>query len=224
MRRWAGRWPRRTALAGFDHPAAHRTLHWDLKQAATAREYLPLLTASSGPWWSRFSQTGSGSSGRALPHSVIHNDANDYNVLVDEAGSRVVSLLDFGDMVYSATAGNLAVALAYAMLDREDPMAAAAQVAAGYRERGALARPRSMCSITLAGARLAMSVCYCAWQAGRARERVPEHPNRARVGAARKAGVVSRRMAHRGLAAGLPASARARRGLANRGAGISDRR
>ena len=39
----------------------------------------------------------------ALPHSVIHNDGNDYNVLADAGGTRVVSLLDFGDMVHSAT-------------------------------------------------------------------------------------------------------------------------
>ena len=32
------------ALAGFDHPAAHRTMHWDLKQAAMARGHLRLLT------------------------------------------------------------------------------------------------------------------------------------------------------------------------------------
>ena len=38
------------------------------------------------------------------PPSVIHNDANDHNVLVDGAADRVVGLLDLGDMVHSVTA------------------------------------------------------------------------------------------------------------------------
>ena len=68
---------------------------------------------------------------RCRPAS-IYNDANDYNVLVDPAGTRVVSFLDFGDVVHSATVCDLAIAIAYAMLDKQDPIAAAAEVVAGY--------------------------------------------------------------------------------------------
>ena len=49
-----------------------------------------------------------------LPHSVIHNDANDYNVLIEDG--RMSGLLDFGDLVHSATVCDLAIALAYTML------------------------------------------------------------------------------------------------------------
>lgn len=37
----------------------------------------------------------------SLPASVIHGDANELNILVDEDRTRVVSLIDFGDMGYS---------------------------------------------------------------------------------------------------------------------------
>ena len=57
---------------------------------------------------------------------MIHGDANDYNILVDAAGARVTSILDFGDMVHTATVCDLAIALAYVMLDKQDPIAAAA--------------------------------------------------------------------------------------------------
>src|SRR5450755_3462629 len=36
------------ALAGFDHPAAHRLLKWDLAQAAWIREYLPCIPDPAG--------------------------------------------------------------------------------------------------------------------------------------------------------------------------------
>src|SRR6202035_4468186 len=87
---------------------------------------------------------------------------------VEETGTRVTSLLDFGDIVYSATVCNLAIALAYVMLDEQDPIAAAAQVVAAYHETRRLTGPEIDALYTLAAARLAMSVCYCAWQARKA--------------------------------------------------------
>jgi 4-aminobutyrate aminotransferase-like enzyme/Ser/Thr protein kinase RdoA (MazF antagonist) len=156
------------ALAEFDHPAAHRSFYWDLRSAAMAREHLALLPESRrrivepvfGEWakldWS------------VLRSSVIHNDANDYNVLVSGAGSpaaRVTAVLDYGDVVYSATVCNLAVALAYAMLDKADPISAAAAVVAAYHEIHPLTEPEVDSLYTLVCTRLACSVCYAAFQA-----------------------------------------------------------
>ena len=154
------------ALAGFDAPAAHRHFHWDLQQAAEATKHLRLLpperrelVAPVFAAWERVDWNG-------LPHSVIHNDGNDYNVLVRDG--RVVSVLDFGDTVWSATVCNLAVALAYAMLGQQDPIAAAAAVASAYREVRPLTESEFDALYPLAVARLAMSVCYCAWQSSEA--------------------------------------------------------
>ena len=95
---------------------------------------------------------------------MIHGDANDYNILVDEAGTKVASILDFGDMVHTATVCDLAIALAYVMLDKQDPIAAAVEVVAAYHRRRPLAGPEIDALYTLTATRLAMSVCYCAWQ------------------------------------------------------------
>jgi len=56
------------------------------------------------------------------PASQHHyNDANDYNILVSHSRRSTVSaIIDFGDVVYSATVCNLAVALAYVMLAKPD--------------------------------------------------------------------------------------------------------
>lgn len=156
------------ALAGFDGASAHRQFHWDLRQAAEARQHLTLLPEARRELVARFFAAWERVPWSALPHSVIHGDANDYNVLV--RGGRVVSILDFGDMVWTATVCNLAIALAYAMLGEEQPIAAAAHVVAAYREVRPLADAEVEALHPLAAARLAMSVCYCAWQAGAAPE------------------------------------------------------
>jgi Ser/Thr protein kinase RdoA (MazF antagonist) len=71
-----------------------------------------------------------------LRTSVIYNDANDYNVLVGDTDSpqkQVIGVIDFGDMVHTSTICELAIAAAYAMMDKADPPTAAAHIVAGYR-------------------------------------------------------------------------------------------
>src|SRR5262245_48206266 len=82
------------ALRGFDHPAAHRTMHWDLRQAGTARQHLPLLSKVQQRLVEPVFEACDTIDWTTLPASVIHNDANDYNVLVDSEATRVVSVLD----------------------------------------------------------------------------------------------------------------------------------
>ncbi|MGA3019168.1 MAG: aminotransferase class III-fold pyridoxal phosphate-dependent enzyme [Bryobacteraceae bacterium] len=157
-----------SALERFSHPAAHRALHWDLRQAALARTHLDLLPEERRPMVEPIFEAWATIDWSALRSSVIYNDANDYNILVDASGSRVVSLLDFGDVVHSATVCDLAIALAYAMLDKPDPIAAAAEVTGAYHQVRPLTAPEVEALYTLAATRLASSVCYAAWQARQA--------------------------------------------------------
>ena len=93
-----------------------------------------------------------------LRRSVIHGDANDYNVLV--GGDRVVGLIDFGDMVYSWTVGNLAIALAYVVLGNDDTT----HVIDGYTQQFPLIDEERAILWKLVRLRLAMSVCLAAYQ------------------------------------------------------------
>jgi 4-aminobutyrate aminotransferase-like enzyme/Ser/Thr protein kinase RdoA (MazF antagonist) len=156
------------AFERFSHPAAHRELYWDLQQAATARPHLALLPEPRRVLVEPFLDACIGVDFARLPQSVIYNDANDYNVLVAADGSRVTAFLDFGDMVHSATVCDLAIALAYAMLDKVDPIAAAAQIVAAYQAVRPLTEGETQALYPLAAGRLAMSVCYAAWQLGQA--------------------------------------------------------
>jgi Ser/Thr protein kinase RdoA (MazF antagonist) len=97
-----------------------------------------------------------------LRKSVIHGDANDYNVLVE--GDSVVGLIDFGDMVYSYTVGDLAIAVAYVVLGKDDPYAAAAPVIDGYQTEFPLTSEEVEALWPLVRLRLCMSVCIAAHQ------------------------------------------------------------
>jgi 4-aminobutyrate aminotransferase-like enzyme/Ser/Thr protein kinase RdoA (MazF antagonist) len=152
------------ALIGFEHPATKRILHWDLRHASMAWRYLDLIPAPRRGMLRPFVDAWQALDWVGLPTSLIYNDANDYNVLVDAAGTRVVSFLDLGDAVHSVTAGDLAIAIAYAMLDKQDPIAAAAEVVGGYHAARPLSEAEVDALSTLAAARLCASVCYAANQ------------------------------------------------------------
>lgn len=152
------------ALAEFSHPGAHRLFYWDLRNAAIARESIGLLPESRRPLVERFFDEWAQIDWSRLRFSVIHNDANDYNILVSEPERRVTAILDYGDLVHTATVCELAVALAYVMLDKRDPVGAAAHVVAAYHETYPLTEPEIDVLYTLAATRLCCSVCYAARQ------------------------------------------------------------
>jgi len=68
---------------------------------------------------------------RALQHQLIHNDANDNNVVV--AHGKVTGLIDFGDLIYAPRVCGLAVGCAY-QLDARDPVASIYAIVRGYHE------------------------------------------------------------------------------------------
>ena len=98
---------------------------------------------------------------------IIHNDANDYNVLV-EPESRwhhtVTGAIDFGDMVYTRIVNEVAIACAYAMLNKADPLTVAGRVIGGYHQSFALTEPELAVLFDLICMRLCMSVCHSANQ------------------------------------------------------------
>ncbi len=145
------------ALANFDHPAVHRDFHWDLANGnRVINEFAGLIENANLRELvlkCRFEpQTN-------LRRSVIHGDANDYNLLVDPQSLTVTGLIDFGDMVHSYTVGDLAIAIAYIVLDKDDPHAAAAVIVNGYRSEFALLEEELEALWPLVRLRLAMSVC-----------------------------------------------------------------
>ena len=69
-----------------------------------------------------------------LRRGWIHNDFNDYNVLVlpKLSGTPDLGLIDFGDMTHSYFVAEPAVACVYAMMDKPDPLEAAVHLIRGF--------------------------------------------------------------------------------------------
>ena len=157
------------SLVTFDHPAFHRDFHWDLARAATVvQERLYLVRDAN--MLAVITQCLTTYRSRALPllpgfrRSVIHADANDYNVLVDAASQRVTGIVDFGDMVHSHTVNDVAIAMAYAALGADDPLATAADVLAGFSAELPLTEGEIRALHSLVCMRLCVSVCMAAEQ------------------------------------------------------------
>ncbi|HJP92546.1 MAG TPA: phosphotransferase [Pyrinomonadaceae bacterium] len=150
------------ALADFDHPAVHRDFYWDLANGnRIIDEFAPLIEnrdLRQVVFKCRMEHQ------LDLRRSVIHGDANDYNVLVDPQRNVVTGLLDFGDMVYSYTVGDLVIAIAYVVLDKTDPRAVAEEVINGYRSEFELVENELKALWKLVRLRLGMSVCIAAYQ------------------------------------------------------------
>jgi 4-aminobutyrate aminotransferase-like enzyme len=102
-----------------------------------------------------------------LKTSVIHNDANDYNVLVSNAYSPEEArfgILDFGDMVLTHTINELAVAIAYAILGKADPIGDASKIVEGYHSNYPLTETEIELLFPLILARLATSIAIAGYQ------------------------------------------------------------
>jgi Ser/Thr protein kinase RdoA (MazF antagonist) len=173
-----------TALIQFDHPAARRDFQWDVLQAGSVIHSglaaiadpgrAALLVAVEARLRNDLEPRLPG-----LRRSAIHNDANDHNVLVDDAGRNVVGLLDFGDMVHSLTAHEAAVACAYAMFGVADPADVAPRVVAGFDSTCRLSADELDAIPSLVLARLGASVAISAVQSRLAPDpylRISEEP------------------------------------------------
>ena len=67
-----------------------------------------------------------------LRKSIIHNDANDFNVVVKD--NEVCGIFDFGDMVYTSLINELAIAIAYSLLNKENLIEYASYIIKAYHK------------------------------------------------------------------------------------------
>ncbi len=147
-------------LMDFSHPKINDYFHWDLMHAENLisknmeftkdKDILPhFLDQFKKIDLSRFRQ------------SMIHNDANEYNIIVQ---NERPSIIDFGDMVHTATIFELAIAIAYIILDKDDPIHSAIQVIKGYHSIIPLTEYEIDNLLVLAATRLCVSVSMSSYQ------------------------------------------------------------
>jgi len=153
-------------LSSFEHPSAHRFLDWDLKHALQVihkkiefikapnqvnqiEQIVAIIDNQLTPFADQ------------LPQAVIHNDINNYNLLLngDTPQSKISGLIDFGDMVYTYQINELAIACTYALLDQKDPIDVIKKITQANHQQQALTPTEVWVLFPLILARLATSVC-----------------------------------------------------------------
>ncbi|UWQ49609.1 aminotransferase class III-fold pyridoxal phosphate-dependent enzyme [Leisingera caerulea] len=152
------------ALADFRHAGLERNFKWDLMRAGWIKNRLSCVTdparrAILEEICTDFAKLEPVLT--QLPKQAIHNDANDYNIMVaGELGEprRVSGLIDLGDMCAAPRVCDLAIAAAYIVLDHPAPEAALAALVAGYHEACPLTPGEVEMVWPLMRARLAVSV------------------------------------------------------------------
>lgn len=158
------------ALADFEHPGLDRTFPWRLESASSLiRKRMEDLDAPAAKLVAETADRAARhleTAASPLPGGVVHNDANDHNVIVAPApaGLRLAGLIDFGDATRGWRVADPAIAAAYAMMDLADPLEAACAVAGGYASVAALSAEECRSFVPLAALRLCLSVCVQARQ------------------------------------------------------------
>ena len=131
------------ALVGFDHAALKRDFKWDLMQAGWILPELGVIADKA-----RRTQLENICDAfialkpalAALPVQAVHNDVNDYNILVALRDNTpyISGLIDLGDMCAAPRICDLAITAAYVVLDHPAPDRALVALVSGYHAKNPL--------------------------------------------------------------------------------------
>eukprot|EP00928_Gymnodinium_smaydae_P035520 TRINITY_DN24989_c0_g1_i1.p1 TRINITY_DN24989_c0_g1~~TRINITY_DN24989_c0_g1_i1.p1 ORF type:complete len:353 (+),score=53.04 TRINITY_DN24989_c0_g1_i1:62-1120(+) len=157
------------ALDGFDHPAAPNEFVWDLRRFENVvAAHATKVVEARRPILNKLVESFRATLGPLLPSlrvSVVHGDANDFNLVVLEGGE--VGVLDFGDMCRSYTVADAAICAAYLLFacPPDEPLAESLlPFLTAFHERCPLQESEVRSFFGLAVMRLCTSVCMSAYQ------------------------------------------------------------
>ncbi len=156
------------ALRDFSHPASRHELLWDLTQAPGLRTRTHHI---GDPQHRRVvEEVFDHFDAEVLPKllklraQIIHNDVSGLNTLVD--GDRVTGVIDFGDLIHAPLIADIAVPISELIGQAKDPIAIAAEIAAGYHGVTALEEDELDLVFDLVSTRIAMLVAVANWRVG----------------------------------------------------------
>jgi len=157
------------ALEGFEHPGAHqKDFKWD--NANTTWVYDALDNFSNQTeretvlYFLNLNKKIVEPVIKEIRWAVNHNDINDHNILAsdDLAEPSINGFIDFGDAVYTPLINELAIALAYVLMEKPDPIEAALPVIQNYHKEYPLTEKEITCLFPLIATRLVISVTHAA--------------------------------------------------------------
>ena len=151
------------AFSDFVNPAAKRDLLWDLVNLTRLNPLLKYFESDKKYTLQRILQDILASALpklKPLPQQVIHNDANNTNLIASELNGKLscVGLFDFGDMVYTHRICELAIGMAYALMGQENILKTASSIVDGYQSVNTLLEEEILILPELIKARLLQSI------------------------------------------------------------------
>ncbi len=124
------------ALRGFFHPAACQDHPWNIEDCARLIPHTH--NVADNDIRNSVDSVLADARDRVVPilkslrHQVIHHDAHDGNLIVDEGGTEVVGIIDFGDMVFAPLVVEISIATTSASATSRDWLSAICDVVAAY--------------------------------------------------------------------------------------------
>ncbi|TQV89710.1 aminotransferase class III-fold pyridoxal phosphate-dependent enzyme [Aliikangiella coralliicola] len=168
-------------LATIEHPAAHRYLKWDIRHSnIIVRKYKSYIqnevldnteeNQTGGTKINLINQALQSYEAQVLPlyeelpSQIIYNDANDYNLLVNEEKQQVCGLFDFGDMVSSFRIAEIAIASAYAIMNKTNAEEIIGAMVQAYHQVNPLKPVEIKVLLPMIKMRLAVSLSLSSYQ------------------------------------------------------------
>ena len=154
------------ALEGFDHPGAHRKFDWDVRQTGLIEKKLKYIAPIDQKTICHFLNEFEKNIipfRNELKMSIIHNDANDHNIMIDKEG-KMIGIIDFGDMVYSYRALDPAICMAYIAQDNDQVLPYISSMLCGCRSACHLNQMELNSLPYLMCLRLCITVLMAAWR------------------------------------------------------------
>lgn len=152
-------------LKGFkNYTIQSRQWEWDLQYFNLNRKYIDDITNATDRNIVRYFFKQFDENVRPLfpelRKQIIHNDANEWNVLVQN--NKVTGIIDFGDIAHSFLINELAIAITYTCYDKENPLEWAIVLLKSYHAKLPLEAKEISILYYLIAARLCTSVCNSA--------------------------------------------------------------
>ena len=148
-------------LNNFEDPfSIKRKFDWDVSQTSWTKPHQNLFKSQKKNYIDHFYK-GFKSIESQLANcrkSIVHNDINDNNIIIQPNNEKVIGFIDFGDATYTATINDLAICVTYAIMQKEQLLEAALEVIKGYHASFPLQENELELLYWLVGARLVISL------------------------------------------------------------------
>lgn len=141
-----------------------RKWEWDIQYLHLNKKYIPAIPSAKNrsvvAYFFQQYEENVVPKQEELRKSVIHNDANEWNILTQN--DHVTGIIDFGDLAYAPLINELAVAVTYACYGKPDSLENAFPILKAYHAILPLEEKEISVLYYLIAARLCISVCNSA--------------------------------------------------------------